>query len=92
VHDAGSHIFIQLMHVGRTSHPDNTPRHIQAVAPSAIAPKDQIFTLEGMKPIPEPRALTTEDIAGTVDDFRNAARHVVDAGADGARRDRTLKV
>jgi N-ethylmaleimide reductase len=42
-----------------------------------------MFTLEGMKPIPEPRALTTEDIARTVDDFRNAARHAVDAGADG---------
>jgi len=83
VHDAGSHIFIQLMHVGRTSHPDNTPSHIQAVAPSAIAPKDQMFTLQGMKPIPEPRALTLEEIARTVDDFRNAARHAVDAGADG---------
>jgi N-ethylmaleimide reductase len=83
VHDAGSHIFIQLMHVGRTSYPDNTPSHIQAVAPSAIAPKDQMFTLEGMKPIPEPRALTLEDIAHTIHDFRNAARHTADAGADG---------
>lgn len=83
VHDAGSHIFIQLMHVGRTSHPDNTPGHIRAVAPSAIAPSDQMFTLEGMKPIPEPRALTLEDIARTVQDFRTAARRAVEAGADG---------
>src|SRR3984957_185648 len=83
VHDAGSRIFIQLMHVGGTSHPDNTPGHMQAVAPSAIAPKDQMFTLEGMKPIPEPRALTLEDIARTIHDFRSAARHAVDAGADG---------
>jgi N-ethylmaleimide reductase len=52
VHEAGSHIFIQLMHVGRTSHPDNTSGHIRAVAPSAIAPNDQMFTLEGMKPSP----------------------------------------
>src|ERR1700733_5831558 len=72
VHGAGSHIFIQLMHAGRISHPYNTPGRIQAVAPSAIAPKDQMFTLEGMKPIPEPRALTVEDIARTVQDFRNA--------------------
>ncbi len=38
VHDKGGHIFIQLMHAGRMSHPDNTPHHRQGVAPSAIAP------------------------------------------------------
>ncbi|UWQ35330.1 alkene reductase (plasmid) [Leisingera sp. M527] len=83
VHDKGSHIFIQLMHVGRTSHPDNTPGNAQAVAPSAIVPGDQMFTLDGMKPVPEPRALTAEDITRTVDDFRKAARCAIDAGADG---------
>jgi N-ethylmaleimide reductase len=83
VHAASSRLFIQLMHVGRVSHPDNTPGHIQAIAPSAVAPKDQMFTLEGMMPIPEPRAMTLADIARTVRDFRNAARRAVDAGADG---------
>ena len=38
VHDKGGHIFIQVMHAGRMSHPDNTPHHRQGVAPSAIAP------------------------------------------------------
>lgn len=38
VHAGGSHLFIQLMHVGRMSHPDNTPHHRQALTPSAIAP------------------------------------------------------
>jgi hypothetical protein len=38
VHEGGGHLFVQLMHVGRTSHPDNTPHHRQPVAPSAIAP------------------------------------------------------
>ena len=38
VHGKGGHIFIQVMHAGRMSHPDNTPHHRQAVAPSAIAP------------------------------------------------------
>jgi N-ethylmaleimide reductase len=88
VHDAGSRIFMQLMHVGRTSHPDNTPGNMQAVAPSAIAPsaigpRDQMFTAQGLKPIPVPRALETDEVARTVDDFRNAARHAVAAGADG---------
>lgn len=27
VHAKGGHIFIQLMHAGRMSHPDNTPHH-----------------------------------------------------------------
>ena len=27
VHDKGGRIFIQTMHVGRMSHPDNTPHH-----------------------------------------------------------------
>jgi N-ethylmaleimide reductase len=39
VHNEGGRIFVQLMHVGSVSHPDNTPHHRQAVAPSAIAPK-----------------------------------------------------
>jgi len=36
VHDKGGHIFVQLMHAGRMSHPDNTQHHRQGVAPSAI--------------------------------------------------------
>lgn len=83
VHAKGSRIFIQLMHVGRTSHPDNTPHHRQPVAPSAIKPGDQIFTAQGMQPIPEPRALTIEEVEQTMDDFRKAARRAIDAGADG---------
>src|SRR6201993_2092219 len=52
VHRAGGRIFIQLMHVGRVSHPDNTPHHRQPVAPSTIAPAGtQMFTATGMKDI-----------------------------------------
>lgn len=49
VHSGGSRIFIQLMHVGRISHPDNTPHHRQAVAPSAIAPGTQIVHGRGLE-------------------------------------------
>ena len=83
VHAKGGHLFIQLMHVGRMSHPDNTPHHRQPVAPSAIAPGAPMFTLKGMQPIPEPRALTTDEIRQTVADFRLAARRAIEAGADG---------
>lgn len=83
VHDKGGHMFIQLMHAGRMSHPDNTPHHRQGVAPSAIAPNAPMFTLKGMQDIPVPRALTTEEVRQTVQDFRHAARRAIEAGADG---------
>ena len=83
VHAKGGHLFVQLMHVGRMSHPDNTPHHRQPVAPSAIAPGAPMFTAKGMQPIPEPRALTTDEIRQTVADFRLAARRAIEAGADG---------
>ncbi|MEU0738211.1 alkene reductase [Streptomyces sp. NPDC006134] len=83
VHEAGGHLFIQLMHTGRMSHPDNTPHHRRPVAPSAIAPGEQMFTAGGPREIPVPRALTTEEVRATVDDFRRAAALAVAAGADG---------
>jgi len=83
VHARGARLFIQLMHVGRMSHPDNTPHHRQGVAPSAIAPGVPMFTAKGMQPIPEPRALTTDEVRQTVADFRHAARRAIEAGADG---------
>jgi 2,4-dienoyl-CoA reductase-like NADH-dependent reductase (Old Yellow Enzyme family) len=83
VHDKGGKIFIQLMHAGRMNHPDNTPHHREGVAPSAIAPGTGMFTMTGMKDIPTPRALTTEEIRQTVTDFRKAARSAIEAGADG---------
>ncbi|MGO4810802.1 alkene reductase [Cupriavidus sp. 2MCAB6] len=83
VHAKGGHLFIQLMHAGRMSHPDNTPHHRRGVAPSAIAPGTPMFTAKGMQDIPVPSALTTEEVRQTVRDFRYAARRAIEAGADG---------
>jgi len=83
VHAKGGHLFIQLMHAGRMSHPDNTPHHRQGVAPSAIAPDTPMFTPAGMQDIPLPRALSTAEVVQTVEDFRIAARRAIEAGADG---------
>lgn len=83
VHQAGGRFFIQLMHVGRISHPDNTPHHRPALAPSAIAPGIKMFTLGGLTDIPVPRAMTGDDIKRTIDEFRQAAAAAVKAGADG---------
>ncbi|MEP6877022.1 MAG: alkene reductase, partial [Burkholderiales bacterium] len=70
VHAAGGRIFIQLMHVGRISHPGNTPHHRQPVAPSAVKPAAKMFTMNGLEDIPAPRELSVTEIAQTVDDFR----------------------
>jgi 2,4-dienoyl-CoA reductase-like NADH-dependent reductase (Old Yellow Enzyme family) len=83
VHAAGGYLYIQLMHVGRMSHPDNTPHRRQAVAPSAIAPNATIHTAAGQQAIPIPRELGYDEIRATVADFVHAAKMAVRAGADG---------
>jgi N-ethylmaleimide reductase len=83
VHAQGGHVYIQLMHAGRMSHPDNTPHHRPGVAPSAIAPGTPMFTPTGMQDIPVPRALGIDEVRQTVQDFRHAARRAMEAGADG---------
>lgn len=83
VHAGGGHLFVQLMHVGRISHPDNTPHHRQPVAPSATSAEQEIFTPTGPQQTPVPRALSGEEIAATIADFRHAAASAVAAGADG---------
>jgi len=70
------------MHAGRIAHPDNK-QGLETVAPSAIAAPDTMFTAEGMKPYPVPRALTLEEIPGVVEEFAHAARCAVGAGLDG---------
>ena len=83
VHEAGGRLFIQLMHVGRRAHPGNTPHHRQPVAPSAIAPGEDMFTMTGMQPVPVPRALSTNEVQQSVADFAHAAKRAIEAGADG---------
>jgi len=83
VHDKGGHMYIQLMHVGRISHPDNTPHHRQPVAPSAISAEQDIFTPTGEQKTVVPRELSTVEIQGVIDEFRHAATSAIAAGADG---------
>jgi 2,4-dienoyl-CoA reductase-like NADH-dependent reductase (Old Yellow Enzyme family) len=83
VHAAGGTVFVQLMHAGRMSHPDNTPHHRQPVAPSAIAPGQTMVTAAGPQEVPVPRELDLEGIAATIADFRHAAASAIAAGADG---------
>ncbi|WP_098025146.1 alkene reductase [Streptomyces sp. st115] len=83
VHAGGGALFIQLMHVGRMSHPDNTPHHRRPVAPSAISADQDIFTATDPKKTAVPRELSIQDIQTTIADFRHAAASAIAAGADG---------
>jgi len=83
VHAEGGRIYIQFMHVGRIAHPANTPHGRQPVAPSAIAPAGKMFTMQGPQDMPVPRALSIDEIDGTIRDFRRAAACAIAAGADG---------
>lgn len=83
VHAQGSRIFLQLWHVGRISHPSLQPEGALPVAPSAIRPEGQAWTLQGMLPFVTPRALELSEIAGVIDDYRQAAANAKTAGFDG---------
>jgi N-ethylmaleimide reductase len=83
VHGAGGRIFLQLWHVGRISHPSLQPDGALPVAPSAIAPAGQAWTLDGMKPYVTPRALETGELRGIVAQYRDAAANAKLAGFDG---------
>ena len=82
VHANGGRIVIQLMHVGRIAHPDNKDG-LETVAPSAIAAPGSIVTATGEQPFVTPRALETDEIAGVVAEYADAARKAVAAGIDG---------
>ena len=82
VHEKGGLIFLQLWHVGRTSHPDFHNGELP-VAPSAVGYEGEVFTPEGKKKIVTPRALEPEEIPGIVEDFATAARNAKKAGFDG---------
>ncbi len=83
VHAKGGHIFCQLWHVGRISHPSLQPGGQLPVAPSAIKPEGKAFTETGFQDHVTPRALETDEIAGIVKDYAHAAECAARAGFDG---------
>src|SRR6202451_1222199 len=80
---ADGRIFLQLWHVGRISHPSLQPEGALPVAPSAIAPAGQAWTLDGMKPYVTPRALETAELPTIVAQYRDGAANAKAAGFDG---------
>ena len=83
VHSAGGHIFVQLQHCGRISHPGLLPNNATPVAPSALQPVGQAVTYSGMQDFVTPRALETHEILDIVAQFRHGAEMAKRAGFDG---------
>jgi N-ethylmaleimide reductase len=86
VHAKGGIIFLQLWHVGRVSHSSFQPGGALPVAPSAVAISTEFkaMTADGKVAAYEtPRALETDEIAGIVAAFSQAATNAMAAGFDG---------
>ncbi|MEW6561617.1 MAG: alkene reductase [Pseudomonadota bacterium] len=83
VHLIGGHIFAQLQHCGRISHPSLLPNNVTPIAPSALQPVGQAVTYTGMQDFVTPRALDISEIPGIVAQFRLGAEMAKLAGFDG---------
>jgi len=84
VHAEGGKLFIQLMHTGRIGHASHLVGDAEVIAPSAIAAAGQIYTdTEGMQDHPTPRALTTDEVKQTIQEYVMASKNAIKAGFDG---------
>ena len=83
VHAEGAPLFLQLWHMGRASH-SNFHDGDLPVAPSPIKLNgDSIHTPVGKQVYEAPRALSSEEIALVIEDYRRAAQYAKEAGFDG---------
>lgn len=85
VHTNGGHIFIQFMHTGRVSHPDNLPEGANVIGASPIPASNTEMYVDGkgMLPLPIPEEVSTEDVAALIHEFVQSAKNAIEAGFDG---------
>lgn len=85
VHQKGGRIFLQLWHVGRSSHSSFQPGGVLPVAPSAVAITSLTSLTPEWKKVPYevPRALETDEMPSIVEAYRHGARNAMQAGFDG---------
>ncbi len=83
VHAKGGHIYLQLWHVGRISHPVFQRDGALPVAPSAVKPKGQVFTGASMEDYVTPRALELSEIPAIIAEYVHGATLAKEAGFDG---------
>ena len=84
VHERGGHIFVQLMHTGRVSHPLNLPAGARILSASAVGQSGTMWTdTQGMQPHPVPAAMTEAEVLAAIEEFARSAELAVAAGFDG---------
>ena len=84
VHARGGSMVAQIMHVGRVANGLNKPAGSRTVAPSPLQARGEIYTDQrGMQPFDEPQALSTEEVATVVEEYRRATENAFEAGFDG---------
>lgn len=85
VHVAGGKIFVQLMHTGRVSHPDNLPTGTKLVAPSSIGLKETKMYVDGKGELgmPVPTEMSLDDISKAIEEHVASAKMAIEAGFDG---------
>jgi N-ethylmaleimide reductase len=85
VHAKGAKIFLQIMHTGRVSHPDNLPAGGRVLAPSAVGFDDLKMYVDGKGEldIPLPTAMTMEDCREVIEEYVTCAKLAAEAGFDG---------
>ncbi|KAB2891590.1 MAG: alkene reductase [Desulfobulbaceae bacterium] len=79
----GTPLFLQLWHCGRASHSDFHDGALPVSASAVRLEGDMIRTPYGKKPYETPRPLDEAEIAGVVNDYRQAAAFAEAAGFSG---------
>ncbi|MTI20884.1 alkene reductase [Fulvivirga sp. RKSG066] len=84
IHEAGSKVFMQIMHVGRVAHEINLGNGGKVVAPTTQVLEGEMYTdEEGPQPHTAPKLMTIEDIKQAKDEFVRGAKNAIMAGFDG---------
>lgn len=83
LYPTGTPIFLQLWHCGRVSHSDFHNGELPLSASAVKLNGDKIHTPLGKKDYEIPKPMTVDEIAKTVNDYRNAARNAREAGFSG---------
>lgn len=84
VHQKGGKIFLQMMHTGRVSHPDNMEKNTEVMAPSPIAMSGEMYTDQnGPQAYPVPKEMTLKEIEQEQKGYVQSAINAIKAGFDG---------
>ena len=82
VHKKEGKIFMQIWHVGASSHPTLLNGALP-LSPSGINPNIKVFAENGFVDTVAPKTMDLTEIKNTIKDFGIAAKNAIDAGMDG---------